>query len=109
VQRSVEQAAKNEDTFRRANETLEEEALELGFSQEERTPYLCECEDVRCTEVIRLTRAEYEAVRGDSRTFAVVPGHQEAGERVLRVEAGFIVIGKSGEEGELVAERDPRA
>jgi hypothetical protein len=107
VQRSAERAAENEATFRAANEGLEEKAAELGFG-EERTPYLCECEDERCTDVIRLTRAEYETVRANPKTFAMVPGHQEPDDAVLREEPGFTVIEKAGEEGELVAKRDPR-
>jgi hypothetical protein len=108
VGRSVEQAAINEATFRRANESLEKKAGELGLS-EERTPYLCECEDERCTAVIRLTREEYEAVRAHPKRFVMAPGHQEAGERVLQEEPGFTVIEKRGEEGDLVAEEDPRS
>jgi hypothetical protein len=108
MQRSVEQAAKNESTFREANEGLEEKAAEFGL-EEERTPYLCECEDERCTDVIGLTRAEYEGVRANPKTFVLVPGHQGADDAVLREEAAFIVIEKSGEEGMLVAQRDPRA
>jgi hypothetical protein len=108
MQRSAERAAENEVTFREANETLEQSAAELEFG-EEPTPYLCECENERCTQVIRLTRAEYEEVRADARRFVVAPGHQESHESVLREEAGFTVIEKIGEEGELVAERDPRS
>jgi hypothetical protein len=106
--RSAERAAENEATFRQANETLEQKAGEIGLG-EERTPYLCECEDERCTEVIRLTRAEYEHVRADARRFVVVSSHQEADDRVLREDAGFTLIEKGGAEGDLVAERDPRA
>ena len=106
--RSVEQAAINEAAFRRANESLEEKAGEFGFG-EERTPYLCECQDERCTAVIRLTREEYEAVRAHPKRFVMVPGHQEADERVVQEEPGFTVIEKHGEEGDLVAEEDPRS
>jgi hypothetical protein len=109
VQRSAERAAENEATFRRVNETLEEKAAELGL-RDERTPYLCECENERCTEVVQLTREEYEAVRTDPKTFFVVPGHQEADDSLVREEeASYTVIEKTGEEGRLVAERNPRA
>jgi hypothetical protein len=108
VGRSVERAAKNEATFRRANEILEEKAGDLGFG-EERTPYLCECEDERCTAVIQLTREEYEAVRAHPKRFVMAPGHQKADARVLQEESGFTVIEKHGEEGDLVAEEDPRS
>jgi hypothetical protein len=108
MQRSVERAAENESTFRRLNEALEEKATELGLG-DERTPYLCECENERCTEVILLTRVQYETVRANPRAFVVVPGHQEGDETVLQEEEAFMVIEKTGEEGTLVAEQDPRA
>jgi hypothetical protein len=108
VGRSVERAAKNEATFRRANEILEEKAGDLGFD-EERTPYLCECEDERCTAVIQLTQEEYEAVRAHPKRFVMARGHQKADARVLQEEPGFTVIEKHGEEGDLVAEEDPRS
>jgi hypothetical protein len=109
VERSAKRRAENEATFREANEHLEEKAAELSFSQE-RTPYLCECESERCNEVILLSRQEYEAVRANPKTFVVLAGHHQSPYNiVVREEAGFTVIEKSGEEGELVAERDPRA
>ena len=108
MRRSVERAAENESTFREANEILEEKATEFGLGNE-RTPYLCECEEERCNELVAMTRVEYEAVRANPKAFVVVPGHQEADEAVLREEAGLIVIEKRGEGGKLVAEQDPRA
>jgi hypothetical protein len=107
VSRSVERAAETEATFREANERLEEEAAELGFSGE-RTPYLCECEDEHCTQVILLMREEYEAARASPKSFFMVPGHQEPDDLVIREETGFTVIEKTGKEGDLVEERDPR-
>jgi len=107
VSRSVEQAANNEAAFRLANETLEAKAGELGFGKE-RTPYLCECEDEACMAVVRLTREEYEAVRAHPKRFVMAPGHQEADDRLLQQAAGFAIIEKQGEEGDLVAEKDPR-
>jgi hypothetical protein len=108
MSRSVEQAARNEATFRLANEGLEQKAAELGFG-EAPTPYLCECEDPACTRVIELRREQYEAVRVDPKRFVMVSGHQEADDRVIEEQADFTVIEKDGEEGELVAERDPRS
>ena len=93
MQRSVERAAENESTFRRLNEVLEEKATELGLG-DERTPYLCECENERCTEVILLTRLLYETVRVNPRAFVVVPGHQEGNETVLQEDEAFMVIEK---------------
>jgi hypothetical protein len=108
VTRSAERAAENEAAFRRANESLERKADELGLV-EERTPYLCECEQESCTKVIRLNRDEYEAVRAHSRRFVMVPDHQEPEDRVVRQEPDFTVIEKAGEEGALVEKLDPRS
>ena len=41
--RSVERAAKNEATFRRVNESLEEKAGELGLSEERTTLWKLAC------------------------------------------------------------------
>jgi hypothetical protein len=106
--RPAERAAANESTFREANERLERRADEL-VPGDSRTPFLCECEHERCTQVILLTRDEYEAVRAAPRTFALAVGHQSPNDRVLRELAGFVLVEKTGAEGELVEERDPRS
>jgi hypothetical protein len=108
MKRSVAQAAKNESTFRSVNERIEEKAdeLELGDG---RTPFICECEDERCTDVLLLQRAEYEEVRAHPRRFVVSPGHQEDDDQLIQDETDFTVIEKHGEEGELVAQQDPRS
>ena len=109
MDRSAKQRAENEATFREANETLEDKAAELGYG-DERTPYLCECQNDRCTELIRLSRAEYERVRAHPRRFVVTPGHhQPSYDEVIEEEGTFTIIEKTGEEGELVAKSDPRS
>jgi len=108
MKRSVQQAAENEATFRSVNERLEEKADELKLG-EARTPFLCECEDETCTEILLLRHAEYEQVRAHPRRFIVVSGHQNGDDELIRDEADFTVIEKHGEEGELVEQQDPRA
>ena len=105
--RSAERAATNEARFRQANEQIHEKVLGLGTSDRS-APYLCECEDERCTTVILLTAPEYEDVRSGPRRFVVAPGHEEANERVVDRDAGFTVIEKTGVEGRLVEGLDPR-
>jgi len=39
-------------------------------------PFICECADPACREIIRLNQDEYEAVRAESRHFFNVPGHR---------------------------------
>jgi hypothetical protein len=104
---SAERAATNEARFREANEQINEKVVELG-SLERSAPYLCECEDERCTTIVLLTAAEYEEVRSRSRRFVVAPGHDDGDARVLAEREGFTVIEKTGEEGRVVEELDPR-
>jgi hypothetical protein len=106
MSRSAEEAAKNLSTFRRANEILQEKAISLGLGDEP-TPYLCECEDKRCTKVVRLSRREYEAVRANPKRFVMLPGHQDPDDVVVREEGRLTVIEKRGHEGDLVSEQDP--
>jgi hypothetical protein len=106
VERSVERAAANEARFREANEQIDEKVHELG-SLDRPAPYLCECEEERCTTIVLLTAEEYEHVRGDPRRFVVAPGHQEDDQVVDRHD-GFTVIEKTGEEGRIVEELDSR-
>jgi hypothetical protein len=105
---SVERAAENEARFREANEQIQERVLELGV-REQPAPYLCECDDRGCTTIVLLTAAEYEDVRSESRRFVVAPGHQTPDVRVLTERGAFTVIEKTGEEGRLVEEWDPRS
>jgi len=107
VGRSVERAAANEARFREANEQIHGKVLELGAA-EHPAPYLCECEEERCTTVILMTAAEYEDVRSESRRFAVASGHEESEDQVLDRHRRFTVIEKTGEEGRLVEELDRR-
>ena len=107
MRRSAERAAANEARFREANERIQEKVVELG-SPDRTAPYLCECEEERCTTVVLLTAEEYEDVRSGSRQFVVAPGHQEEDDQVVDQHDGFTVIEKTGEEGRLVEELDPR-
>jgi hypothetical protein len=108
VERSVEQAARNESAFRGVNERLEEKAEELEL-RDGPTPFLCECEDEGCTDVLLLERAQYEEVRAHPKRFVVTPGHQAESDQVVSGDGDFAVIEKHGEEGELVARQDPRS
>lgn len=102
--RSVERAARNEATFREANKQIDARRQELDV-QGERFPFLCECEDERCTEVILAGAPEYEAARGTPRRFLVVEGHDPDATVVERHD-GFVIIEKDGREGEIVEALD---
>ena len=109
VSRSAERSAENESTFRAANEGIEGKTSELVLSEQQPTPYLCECEEERCTTIIRLTLGEYESVRAHPRRFLLAPGHESPQDRVVSEGERFTVVEKTGEEGRLVEAHDPRS
>jgi hypothetical protein len=68
-------AAENEATFRLANEVLAQRTAELGPERNDALSLRVRGE--RCTEILQLTGAEYEAVRTHPKRFVLIPGHQE--------------------------------
>ena len=69
--------AHDETVFREANEDLRGEWNRLEIDSEDEALFICECGDPACKQPVRLAIADYEAVRGDPNTFAVVPGHDD--------------------------------
>jgi len=61
--------------FRQATRRVEHTAGGAGAPEAE---FFCECGDSRCTERIRLTLGEYEAIRAMPGRFLVLPGHEGA-------------------------------
>jgi hypothetical protein len=76
-------------------------------------PFVCECPDRDCAEIVRLTFDEYEAIRQFSRRFFNVSGHEassvDAGaERILAVVGDLTVVEKIGVAGDVAAEAHER-
>jgi predicted ThiF/HesA family dinucleotide-utilizing enzyme len=100
-----QRVAMNEATFRKINE-----GMEAGQDPYGRLAFLCECGRLGCNQLLRMTRAEYEALRANPRRFAIVEGHElpEVEDVVDRAER-FIVVEKRGHpEAEVVEHTDPR-
>jgi hypothetical protein len=104
--------AENESMFRDANEGIEARAVELAFDG--LVPFICECGRVACTEVVQLSRDEYESVRKAPRAFLVVPEHEittlggeQVGHVVRRTER-YVVMEKLNDAGEVAEALDPR-
>jgi hypothetical protein len=70
-----ERVARNDATFRDANERIFGSARKYDVT--EAIPFLCECANPRCTAVIRLSAGQYLRIRGDRRRFFSVPGHAD--------------------------------
>jgi hypothetical protein len=100
-----QRVAMNEATFRRVNE-----GMEAGQEAQGMLAFLCECGRLGCNKLVELTRGEYEAVRANSRRFAIIDGHQiEEVEEVVQRTERFIVVEKRGKpESEIVEHTDPR-
>jgi hypothetical protein len=106
---SAERVALNDATFRNANEGIEETAESLNFDP---APFLCECADETCTQLVRLTLQEYEEIRSEPTHFVNVPGHEvSAGPhaKVVAQREGYVIVEKVGVAGEIVAELDERS
>jgi hypothetical protein len=71
--RRAAQVAENESRFRSVNERLRA-AAGAEADARELLAFVCECDDVGCTERLELTAAEYRHVREDGATFALVAG-----------------------------------
>ena len=108
-----ERVAANEAKFRDANEIIREQAGKLSLEGSSRVPFLCECANAGCTEVLRLTLDDYEAVRAHSHTFAIVPGHEEPDSETVvdgigSRDDGFAVVAKKSAGQSIIEQTDPR-
>ena len=105
---SAQRVAENQARFREANEKISTVSKRVDL---ERIPFVCECADPGCREILRLSRDEYEAVRADGRRFFNAAGHEDAssswGVVVERCD-GYVVVEKIGEAGDIAEASDPR-
>jgi hypothetical protein len=101
--------AKNEAQFRDINEHLEHGLRQVRHSPELQE-FVCECGERDCEQLVSLTFEEYEAVRRDSRRFAIVPGHAKPdSERVVEHNDRYDVAEKIGEAIEITDAADLRS
>ncbi len=103
MSRSLERATRNELIFRDANERIEESRQELGIHDV--VPFVCECEDESCRELVRLSPKEYHSARVSPRHFLLAVGHPFRTGRVVSENDRFMVVEKQGEAARI-AERD---
>jgi hypothetical protein len=107
--RSAERVARNDATFREANEHIQDRAEQYGL--EGLVPFICECAEESCTTIVPLTLEEYSHVRADSTHFLNVPGHQVAGQghvRVVEEHDRYVIVEKLGLAGEITRRLDKR-
>jgi hypothetical protein len=106
-----ERIAYNDATFREANERVRAAADELGLG-DGLLPFICECADPSCTDVVLLDRDAYTGIRADPRHFMNVPGHERVALgaiRVVETHRAYIVVEKTGHAGEVAEALDGQA
>ena len=99
----------NEAMFRRINERIEEIARSQGPADQHVYEFLCECSNVDCTLLVRLSSTAYEFVRRDPTQFVIAPGHElpEIEEVVFRTDA-YQIVRKRGGAARIAEQEDPR-
>jgi hypothetical protein len=107
---TAQRVAENEARVRKVNEEIEAavERLQPNFRL---IPFVCECGQLECVVIVRLSLADYNAVRKDARWFICSPGHEltQAGqERVIETRDGYVVVEKQGEAAKVAEHLDPR-
>ena len=101
--------AKNEIQLRKLNERIEEHHLRTRPLV---AAWVCECADETCALPVKLTIAEYEAVRAEPTHFFVAPADEHVSteiEYVVQREAAYWIIAKKGVGAEMSRrEQEPR-
>lgn len=112
MEQREERIARNEAVFREANEQIRGTIHSLDFPDDdpELFPFLCECADPACTQVIRLTLDEYRHVRDNGARFAIAHHHEArpSFERVQETHDRFCVVEKVDESRAIAEALDPR-
>jgi hypothetical protein len=105
-----ERIARNNATFREANERISAAAGSYGVDMP--IPFICECPDPRCSGIVRLRLEQYEEIRADPRHFLNLPGHEAAAqgaEVVVAERDGYSIVEKQGLPGEIAEALDERS
>ena len=103
--------AETESAFRSANERMSRLAGSHRFALDQGVPFLCECGDPGCREIVMLSIEDYERLRAQPCWFLLVAGHEdaeEAHERIVDAENGYAIVEKLGVAGREAARLDPR-
>ena len=93
-------ASSRADESRARNARIAAAARRHRFDREAPVPFLCECSDDRCEELVRMTLDRYAAIR-DGADYLVAPGHQVDDAEIVRVtEACWLYRGAGSSPGQ---------
>ena len=99
--------AKNEAARRDQNERIEDSNASIHWVDPPFADWVCECANEDCQDPVRLTVAEYDAVRLNSTHFIVVPSDEHVrpdSERVVSQGERYWVVEKVGVAAEVSEE-----
>lgn len=103
---SARRIAENNARFRAANERIARAADEHGLLDAP-IPFVCECSDPSCVQLVSLPLEAYRRVRGNGRWFLHAAGHERELPGTIRpVEEyeGWVLVEKIGFAGDVAAE-----
>ena len=105
----AQRIAQNDSAFRDANERIG--AAADAYNIQTAIPFICECADPVCTEIVMLKIDEYEEIRTDPRRFLNAPGHEATSEGTAVVVAqrdGYVIVQATGHAGDVAEALDER-
>ena len=100
---TLDRLARNQTMFREANQRIVAAAGEIGLTPQG-VPFICECADPACTQVITIDVADYEAVRRNPRRFLHAPGHDDGLGEPVELHEAYVVVEKTGRAAEIAEE-----
>lgn len=103
--------AHTQNGYRELNEAITGLSVGLGLGEDGGEPMevMCECGRSGCSEPIKLSAEEYEAIRADGAHFVLVAGHEvDAVEHVVVRTPLYVVARNDGEAETIARKRDPR-
>jgi len=77
------------------NERLRRIVAEHRFEATQRVPFLCECDDPNCREIVMLSLVDFDLVREHPGRLLLAAGHvdaEAADERILEAENGYAIV-----------------
>ena len=95
----IERLGRNELLFREVNARIREIAGKFGVLDV--ALFVCECGQGDCAEAIELNLEEYDSLRSLPGAFAMVPGHETTGEKVVARKNRYQVVVGVGQEESL--------
>ncbi len=105
---SAKRLAEAQVVLREGNERIKQR--ERGAHPWQRILFVCECSDLHCTTLLKLTLREYERVRGHPNRFLIAVGHETLEvEGVVSANKRFAVVEKVGVAKAISDASDPRS